>query len=77
MHHICRRGGGFSRSQPGENSRSGEMETESPITTPHPFSAESGMRGPKLLLRHARLRCCISGVAVGDDEDRNGKGWLR
>jgi hypothetical protein len=53
------------------------METKGPIATSHPFSAKSGMRGPKLLLRHARLRCCISGVAVGDDEDRNGKGWLR
>jgi hypothetical protein len=53
------------------------METESPITMSHPFSAKSGMRGPRLLSRHARVRCCISRVAVGEDEDRNGKGWLR
>jgi hypothetical protein len=52
------------------------METEGPITTSHPSSTKSGMRGLKLLFGHARSRCSVSRVAVGEDEDRKGKGWL-
>ena len=47
------------------------------IRTAHPFSFKFGMRGPKLLLRHAHSHGTVCRVAIGEDKAMTEKGWLR
>ena len=53
------------------------MDAEGRITTSHPFSFKLGMRGPKLLWRHAPSHGTGLRPAVGEDEAQKGEGWLR
>lgn len=53
------------------------MATESRIRKARPSSFMLGMRGPKLLLRHAHPNDTARRVAIGEDKGPTGKGWLR
>jgi hypothetical protein len=53
----------------------GQIRTR--FRTAHPVSFKFGMRGPKLLLRHAHSDRTACRVAVGEDKALTGKGWLR
>lgn len=53
------------------------MAADGRIRKSHPPSFTLGMRGPKLLLRHADPDDTACRVAVGEDKALTRKGWLR